>query len=67
MEHKTIGRTAIGGAVLMKNDARVQPQKPVPEAKKKAPPERRLWREPELRRREKLPRVTNGFASSFNP
>jgi len=25
------------------------------------------WRDPELRRREKLPRVTNGFAGSFNP
>jgi len=25
------------------------------------------WRDPELKRREKLPRVTNGFAGSFNP
>jgi len=28
---------------------------------------REAWREPELRRRETLPRVTNGFAGSFNP
>ena len=28
---------------------------------------REVWREPELRRRESLPRVTNGFAGSFNP
>ena len=51
----------------MKKCESVQPQKPVPAPKKKAPPERRIWREPELQRREKLPRVTNGFASSFNP
>lgn len=51
----------------MKRRESVQSQKPVPAPKRETPPERRLWREPELRRREKLPRVTNGFASSFNP
>lgn len=28
---------------------------------------RRPWSEPRLERRESLPRVTNGFAGSFNP
>ena len=30
-------------------------------------PKRRRWQEPVLERRETLPRVTNGFASSFEP
>ena len=30
-------------------------------------PERRRWQEPVLERRETLPRVTNAFASSFEP
>ena len=29
--------------------------------------QRTKWTEPELERREILPRVTNGFAGSFNP
>jgi hypothetical protein len=28
---------------------------------------RKQWQEPELKRRETLPRVTNGFAGSFQP
>jgi hypothetical protein len=28
---------------------------------------RKQWQEPELKRRETLPRVTNGFAGSWQP
>jgi len=28
---------------------------------------RKEWQDPELKKREKLPRVTNGFAGSFKP
>ena len=51
----------------MENDTNVQPVKPVPDSEQEPQRERKQWSEPELRRRENLPRVTNGFASSFNP
>jgi hypothetical protein len=37
------------------------------EPRTKVEPQRKPWSEPQLKKRERLPRVTNGFAGSWQP
>ena len=50
------------GVAMRKPDDHQVIKEPTPERE-----QRRRWQEPELKRRETLPRVTNGFAGSWQP